>query len=285
MKNVFTCSGRWWKGNTHAHTTNSDGQFRPEEICPAYRDAGYDFLCITDHHKITRDVYIPEDFLVIPGAELNNDAFHVVAIGLEEIFSEEEMSHQEIVDGILARDAIPIIAHPYWSALTSQDILRLTGYTGIEVYNNVTEVIRGKGYSSVHWDEILQNGTMTWGMAADDTHAKETGMASWIMVKTPSLTPENIYAALRGGLFYSSTGVTIENVGISGDLITVACSPAVSIDFIGYGATGNRVFRSDGSLTGAEHRLKGNEKYLRVEITDGTGKKAWTNPLWTEADG
>ena len=45
---------RYYKGNTHAHTTRSDGTRTPEEVMRAFRDAGYDFLVISDHWKLGR---------------------------------------------------------------------------------------------------------------------------------------------------------------------------------------------------------------------------------------
>ena len=39
----------WYKGNTHMHTTISDGRLAPEDAIELYRAKGYDFLAITDH--------------------------------------------------------------------------------------------------------------------------------------------------------------------------------------------------------------------------------------------
>ena len=43
--------GLWLRGNLHTHTTVSDGKLTPEECIRLYKEKGYDFLCITDHHK------------------------------------------------------------------------------------------------------------------------------------------------------------------------------------------------------------------------------------------
>ena len=44
---------RWYRGDTHVHTRESDGNRPPEEVARWYRDHGYDFLVVTDHEKIT----------------------------------------------------------------------------------------------------------------------------------------------------------------------------------------------------------------------------------------
>ena len=63
----------WLKGNLHSHTTNSDGRAAPQERLDGYVGQGYDFLCLSDHHKITRieTVQVPKDFVLIQGAELD----------------------------------------------------------------------------------------------------------------------------------------------------------------------------------------------------------------------
>ncbi|HUH11456.1 MAG TPA: hypothetical protein VMK65_00035, partial [Longimicrobiales bacterium] len=42
--------GSWFRGNTHAHTTESDGDSAPEVVVRWYRDHGYHFLVLSDHN-------------------------------------------------------------------------------------------------------------------------------------------------------------------------------------------------------------------------------------------
>jgi len=51
--NPFREEGRWFKGNVHTHSTASDGTRTPEQLVKIYREAGYDFLSITDHSVVT----------------------------------------------------------------------------------------------------------------------------------------------------------------------------------------------------------------------------------------
>ena len=46
---------RWWKGNTHAHTLWSDGDSPPELVTKWYRDAGYEFLVLSDHDVLATE--------------------------------------------------------------------------------------------------------------------------------------------------------------------------------------------------------------------------------------
>ena len=46
---------RWYRGMIHMHTLWSDGRALPEQAVAAYKDAGYDFISITDHNRLGVD--------------------------------------------------------------------------------------------------------------------------------------------------------------------------------------------------------------------------------------
>ena len=80
-----------FKGDTHLHTTESDGLFTPTETVSAYYEAGFDYMAITDHHTYkgsaemaaTMDK-IAEYFKVYPGEEVHNRGmgyFHIINFG------------------------------------------------------------------------------------------------------------------------------------------------------------------------------------------------------------
>src|SRR5574341_1136641 len=80
-----TTQQRWYRGNTHAHTLNSDGDSSPEVVARWYRDHGYDFTFITDHEFITDVAPLNAalgsygKFLLISGQEITQrvaDATH-----------------------------------------------------------------------------------------------------------------------------------------------------------------------------------------------------------------
>jgi hypothetical protein len=83
---------RWYKGNTHTHTLNTDGDSSPIDVVRFYREQGYNFLILSDHDSITptdglnaifatsetnttdRTALPFRPFLLIPGEEVT-DAF------------------------------------------------------------------------------------------------------------------------------------------------------------------------------------------------------------------
>jgi hypothetical protein len=66
----------WFKGNTHAHTINSDGDSTPDVVARWYREHGYQFLFITDHEFLTDPAPLnallgaKDRFLLLPGQEI-----------------------------------------------------------------------------------------------------------------------------------------------------------------------------------------------------------------------
>ena len=87
--NPFAQSGRWYPGNTNAHSTVSDGVRSVDECFEGYKRQRYDFLVLTDHSAIS-DVsqYSDESFLAISGSEFHPEnpyggtLYHIVAISI-----------------------------------------------------------------------------------------------------------------------------------------------------------------------------------------------------------
>lgn len=46
---------QWFRGQLHTHTYWSDGRGFPEQAVTAYKQRGYDFLCMTDHNRFAED--------------------------------------------------------------------------------------------------------------------------------------------------------------------------------------------------------------------------------------
>src|SRR5690349_23467517 len=73
-----TAKPRWYKGNTHTHTLNSDGDSTPDDVVKWYREHGYQFLVLTDHNFLTGVDGLNalhganEKFLVVKGEEVTD---------------------------------------------------------------------------------------------------------------------------------------------------------------------------------------------------------------------
>ena len=63
-QNSFNEQGRFYRGNLHCHTTQSDGRATPAQRVMEYKAAGYDFLALTDHNYYSNFTeYTDENFL------------------------------------------------------------------------------------------------------------------------------------------------------------------------------------------------------------------------------
>ncbi len=123
----------WFRGNLHTHTTRSDGRRSPEEVIALYREAGYDFLALTEHW-LPSESGNAEGMLVLPGCEYDTGRsaaegiYHIVSIGAEraaDLQPDPRPSAQQILDAILASGGFPILAHPAWSLNQPAEICRL----------------------------------------------------------------------------------------------------------------------------------------------------------------
>ena len=122
---LFSSQLPFFKGNLHTHTTRSDGELSPERVVALYRDAGYDFLALTDHRLVGNASYRDGGMLVLGGIELDyelsTEVVHIVGVGLEEPITlqhDPALPPQSGVDFIRNRGGRAILAHPAWSLNT-----------------------------------------------------------------------------------------------------------------------------------------------------------------------
>lgn len=286
--NPFKLKGIWLKGNTHTHTTNSDGALSPLEIGCEYAKHGYDFVYLTDHWKMT----VPPvkrfgRMLLIPAEEidfaLNGEGFHVVCLGINHEWNRRKFRSMRALVRIANKQRLVLIlAHPYWCGNTSRVLLDHGVLAGVEVYNTVCDNMIAKGYSAVHWDDLLDAGKFTLGFAVDDFHSLHGGIGGgWIMAKCKARTPQAILNAIRKGYFYSTQGPLISDVQISGRNVSVTCTSVERISFMSnkfYGRTNRRQPKGK-ALTRAAWKVPKECSYVRIECIDRNGRTAWTNPI------
>lgn len=79
-----------FRGDFHTHTIRSDGAETPAVVCANYRKKGYDFICITDHHRYYPSLEAINAFKdadislqIMPGEEVQIPftALHIVNAG------------------------------------------------------------------------------------------------------------------------------------------------------------------------------------------------------------
>ncbi len=303
---------RWYKGNTHTHTLNTDGDSPPDVVVKWYAEHGYNFLVLTDHDSITavdglNSLYGKEgSFLIIRGEEVTDrfdkKPYHVNGLGVESVVKPQNgqgvvINLQRNVNAIRAAKGIPQINHPNFGwAITAADLKRLENVKLFEVYSghpliNYLGGGRSPGTEEI-WDAVLSSGKLLYGVATDDSHhfkrigdrTAATPGHGWVMVRASNLSPEAILAAMERGDFYASTGVELADYTASEKEISLTIKEErgsgsrYRVQFIG---NGGRILK-EAPASPAVYRFHGDEVYVRAKVIESNGKIAWTQPVFIE---
>jgi hypothetical protein len=297
---------RWFKGNTHAHTTNSDGDSPLEVVTDWYRQHGYQFLAVTDHDFWT-DVHhlntsMNGEFLLIPGSEISTSAegkpVHINALNLAKSLERPQGKNiqeviQKCVTLIRSAGGVPQVNHPNWRwAFTHKELLRVSGYSLLEIcnatFNSNNFAAGGAPGTEEIWDELLSRGKVVFGVAADDAHTfqgefnprEENPGGGWVVVRAKELTSQAIMDSIERGDFYASTEITLDSYTVMRRKMVIEIRQAkdykYTTTFIGKGgkvlktAYGNR----------AVYQFRGNELYVRARIFSTNGGYAWIQPVF-----
>jgi len=304
----FSCfkdEGRWLKGNLHSHTTNSDGDAQPQELVDWYQCHGYDFLAITDHDVITDvNALDGKDMLLIHGIEFGyapeeEPGFFLDMLGINikkipEFLHPDEKGHihydrktspQEIIDYLNETGGMAIMCHPYFMINMTEPYLRYHSYLGLEAFNFVCEDMCGRGNQEIYWDCLLYRGRKPLGFCTDDSHSKDFGHA-WIEVKAKEKTVPAILEAISQGSYYSTTGIKIFDVDVKDGMVEVTFDRPCNVVFQSDRGQFVRAYDNNHAIVNGVHHfsakapiLKG-DKFLRIELIDEKGKKAYTNPVF-----
>jgi len=303
---AFARPGSFFRGNIHTHSTVSDGKLEPAEVCRRYAEAGYDFICLSDHfvgqygypvtdtrgHRTNR-------FTTILGAEVhsgrmaNGELWHLLAVGLPLDFAPSGQERFDPIDSAEAPDALArrcaaagafvAVAHPEWNGTTPEDARLIAVADAVEIYNHGCHVESDRGFGIAVWDALMNEGRRLNACATDDAHFNGPDhFGGWVMVKAETNEPTALLAALKAGAFYSTTGPEIHDFRVEDGTAYISCSPAEHIIAIGQAAA-SKVAHGDG-ITRAELKLTGNRfersAWVRVAVQDAAGKRAWSNPIW-----
>jgi hypothetical protein len=159
----------WYKGNTHAHTINSDGDSAPDVVARWYREHDYQFLFITDHEYLTDPAPLnalfgaKERFLLLPGQEITQStddpersSAHVNALFTHEVIfpmgvrrcmgsgcgayapkeTPLESTFATNIAAVLAQGGIAQVNHPnYRWSVKPEDLYNIPDGTLLEIWN------------------------------------------------------------------------------------------------------------------------------------------------------
>ncbi|MGD8279305.1 MAG: CehA/McbA family metallohydrolase [Gemmatimonadota bacterium] len=307
---------RWFKGNTHAHTTESDGDSAPEVVARWYRDHGYHFLVLSDHNVFTDPerfrALVDSAFILIGGEEVTSSfestPVHVNGLDIRHVIAPRRDSTlagtiQANVDAVREERGVPHINHPNFGwAFGTRELLQVRNDRLLEIWNGHPTVHNegGGGSPSVEavWDDLLTAGKRIYGIAVDDAHHfrgefsrnRANPGRGWIVVRAAALDARELMRSLEDGLFYASTGVELDDVTVDPLHLNVRIHPnqdfRYTTTFIGdSGRVLARVPGSSATLDlGAIERAEA-LTYVRARVDDSGGARAWVQPVFLVRDG
>jgi hypothetical protein len=303
---AFPQTSGWFRGNTHSHTTRSDGDVDPATAAAWYRTHGYQFLVISDHNSLTNvdscGVNPADPFILIPGEEIS-DVFgrtpvHLNAIGISRVLPPKHGTSisevlQKNADAIDQAGGLAQINHPNWKwSFDDKSIAGVRNVPLLEIYNVNKESnnFAAGGYPGMEeiWDGLLSQGQRIWGVMSDDSHSYTGEFAAdranpgrgWLMVRAESLSAQAILQSLEEGDFYGTTGIVLKDVRPGPLTYAIDIQPWTDAKyttlFIG---KGGRILEADHGLV-ASYTIRGNEGYIRAKIVASTGEFAITQPFF-----
>ncbi len=292
---IFPAGIRFWKGNIHTHSNRSDGALPPEQVCHLYREAGYDFLALTDHFQARYNFPIVDTtpfrtakFTTILGAEVHamgtslGHRWHILAVGLPADFAPtgETETGTELAQRCKDAGAFVAIAHPSWYGLTEIDAAMIPSAHAVEIYNHTSHVWVDRGDGWYLLDRLCNGGRIVSGCATDDAHFHTAdSFGGWVMVAAESNEPELLVAALKNGHYYSSQGPEIHDIRVEDGEVHVTCSPVSLITLLGQGSRANPWLEAGQTSARLSLEPFGGTGWFRVTVRDAEGKRAWSNPV------
>jgi hypothetical protein len=322
----FDRSGRFFRGNLHCHSTRSDGRIEPEEVAAAYRRLGYDFICLSDHFEAEYGWQVVDttalrdaSFTTLIGSELSRPGpedgkWWLVAAGLPLDFPQvsNEETGPELARRAQAAGAFVALLHPGFNATRRVDIEGLDALDAVEIYNHGVARAFDRGDGWYLCQELLDEGRDLTCIASDDAHFMNNGLGTiggaWIELRSETLEPTALLAALKEGSFYSTTGPQITDLEFIGSEIRIECTPADVVCVNGPRHLSSSVAHRawDGTITSLcrtrrpdETSWEGNVEdataegivrcrlqlngwavgdWWRLTVRDSVGRCAWTNP-------
>jgi hypothetical protein len=301
---------RWYSGGLHMHTVHSDGALTVAEISALAREAGLDFVAITDHNNTTHQVERVSDdgLLRIVGEEITTPGGHASAWGIggaRDFVDFRVMPGDpriaDLVRATTARGGLFSINHPGatcsgcgWEHGVPE------GVAAIEITNG-SHAEMAKAIEM--WDGLLKQGRRITGVGSSDWHRgpRPVDMASVRVWATDLSTSAILDGIRRGRVVVMADGRTPPPLLVAraarrragvGETLIAGKEKEVRLDVtLPVNLLGGRVdLIADGATVAsapATTRVRfdrpAGDRYLRVHVLGADGApRAVTNPVYVQ---
>ena len=203
----------------------------------------------------------------------------------------------ELINGFAEQGFVAMLNHPTWSLQTLEDYRTLdtTNIFAMEIYNHGCYVEGWEETNDHMYDDLLRKGHKLFCTATDDNHNKHPmntndwdSLGGFVMIKAPELTYKSIIEALKAGNFYASGAPQIHELYIEDDFLHIVTSPVARITLTASARQSKVVYSENAhtALTHAKFDISGMcSGYVRLTAVDEKGRKAWTQPIWSDFSG
>jgi hypothetical protein len=289
LTNPYAAPGAFRKAQFHLHTANSfDGKehLPPAAVARAFKAAGYGFVVFTDHDTASNFAGLNDaTFVAGTGYESTGADGHIGALFVSTVV-DARLPAQQRINAIRRAGGLAVLNHPdYEVGFRAQQLTQLADYQFLEIYNHITTPANGRLAENMaqnleKWRQLLNargRERPVWGLGVSDAHDGSTG-GGWTVVKTAEVSLPALREAMLRGSMYASTGADFRSIDVLEGAIVVEPLESGRIRFVNQDGT---VVREEvGSR--ATYRPADGDRWVRVELEDERGGRAWSQPLWAE---
>jgi predicted metal-dependent phosphoesterase TrpH len=214
------------RGVLHVHSVFSDGEETLEGVVQAFRDAGMDFVAMSDHAEVfdeqRMERYVARcesltsaHFLVIPGLEFarKGGSIHILGYGITKRVRASSMD--QLVDGIHDAGGVAVLAHPPVGSINMIDSVKRT-LDGVEVWNGRYDGVvtpRARSFQLLRRVRMSNSKAAAYG-GVDFHKLSQAHKLVYVEVETGRFGRPEVIDALREGRFSLHGGkMTIPSSG------------------------------------------------------------------------
>lgn len=198
---------RFVKGDNHLHTVHSDGSISIDRVAECSKEAGLDYIFITDHNISSANYNLPKDkgILIAPGIEYGVEAGHMNILGDmtpvgDFTWDPDSKCYGKVFDQIKGSSLGIGVNHPFCH--DSPWLLDLGwDFDWVEIWNGMWRPVNDRAVR--WWHEELCKGRKIPIIGGSDTHGDDSPIIKHGVPTTHAyvkkMSPQHIIDAYKAG--------------------------------------------------------------------------------------
>lgn len=212
---IVKAQAGWYRGELHAHSTESDGKYTVDDVVKAAIDADLDFLALTDHFTISQWrkllPHLEKPIALLRSVEITSHHGHANLHGIKrwvDVYVDRpDWSMNQAADAVHAQGGLFCVNHAFSGDLGWRDFSFDWDRADLmEIYHNLEGC--NNAFQLMLWDQHLNAGRRLIGVGGTDSHNPFEGrhklgqLVTWVEAET--LSERGIIDGLRRGRVYVS---------------------------------------------------------------------------------